>query len=396
MSKKIVWVRWQKILADEKDGGLGVGCIKAKNMSLLGKWRRRYLNEAGLLWRKVISKIHGSDDGFETIIGSGHKASVWANIIGCCSELNQMGISHSNLMVKKVSSVADRWSLLNGVWQVIWAWRRQPRGRALDELSTLSSLISGLVLDMSREDIWSWSLDESGEMWRYRKKKRKIFKSANKSTFVYSTFGCGWSMTQLGFCLRSVCARVTQALNAVKGQKAEGTSTESIATFLKSRVSENLKSRQVLLIAFVTAGTTCLQQHVLFGYGILVDFHEDGRIGIISEPQSALKTNPRHLLNIEGDSESKSNLTRTSRNVSAELECYWPLSKIAGFATRVRSPASENDSAFWLHVNNNINYGAIIPKIVKSHDETRGWKSIGRVKWDYLTEDMREDGRRRR
>ncbi|GJW91856.1 hypothetical protein Tco_0169409 [Tanacetum coccineum] len=108
-----------------------------------------------------------------------------------------MGISLSNLMVKKVSSgnqtrfwddawikdigplkfrfprlfalemntnclVADRWSLLNGVWQGIWAWRRQPHGRALDELSMLSSLISGLVLDMSREDIWSWSLDESG------------------------------------------------------------------------------------------------------------------------------------------------------------------------------------------------------------------------------------------
>ncbi|GJW21628.1 hypothetical protein Tco_0032250 [Tanacetum coccineum] len=66
--------------------------------------RWRYLNEAGALWRKVISKIHGSDGGFETIIGSGQKASVWANIIGCCSELNQMGISLSNLMVKKVSS----------------------------------------------------------------------------------------------------------------------------------------------------------------------------------------------------------------------------------------------------------------------------------------------------
>ncbi|GJW91857.1 reverse transcriptase domain, reverse transcriptase zinc-binding domain protein [Tanacetum coccineum] len=39
---KIVWVRWQKILADKKDGG-GVGCIKAKNMRLLGKWRWRYL-----------------------------------------------------------------------------------------------------------------------------------------------------------------------------------------------------------------------------------------------------------------------------------------------------------------------------------------------------------------
>ncbi|GJX12723.1 putative RNA-directed DNA polymerase [Tanacetum coccineum] len=51
-------------------------------------------------------------------------------------------------------------SLVKGMW----AWRRQPRGRALDELSMLSSLISGLVLNMSRGDFWSWSLDESVEL----------------------------------------------------------------------------------------------------------------------------------------------------------------------------------------------------------------------------------------
>ncbi|GKD07238.1 RNA-directed DNA polymerase, eukaryota, reverse transcriptase zinc-binding domain protein, partial [Tanacetum coccineum] len=102
--KKIVWVRWQKILADKKDGGLGIGSIKAKNMSLLGKRRWHYLNETGALWRKVISKIHGFDGGFEAISGSGQKGGVWANIIGCYSELNQLGISLRNLMVKKVSS----------------------------------------------------------------------------------------------------------------------------------------------------------------------------------------------------------------------------------------------------------------------------------------------------
>ncbi|GJZ28787.1 hypothetical protein Tco_0573434 [Tanacetum coccineum] len=91
--KKIVWVRWQKILADKKDDGLGVGYIKAKNTSLLGKWRWSYLNEAGALWRK--------------------------------------------------------------------AWRRQPRGGVLDDLSALSYLINGLVLDRPREDNWSRSLDES-------------------------------------------------------------------------------------------------------------------------------------------------------------------------------------------------------------------------------------------
>ncbi|GJS66678.1 hypothetical protein Tco_0681242 [Tanacetum coccineum] len=97
--KKIVWVRWQKILADKKDGGLGIRSIKAKNMSLLGKWRWRYLNETGALWRKVISKIHGSDGGFEAVSGSRQKGGVWSSIIGCCSELNQMGISLRNLMV---------------------------------------------------------------------------------------------------------------------------------------------------------------------------------------------------------------------------------------------------------------------------------------------------------
>ncbi|GKC88879.1 hypothetical protein Tco_1149528 [Tanacetum coccineum] len=129
-----------------------------------GLFRWRYLNEAGALWRKVISKIHGSDGGFETISGSGQKDGVWANIIGCCSELNQMGISFSNLMVKKFSSMADRWTFLNGVWQGIWAWRRQPHGYALDDLFALTSLINGHVHDMSREDYWSWSLDKSVEL----------------------------------------------------------------------------------------------------------------------------------------------------------------------------------------------------------------------------------------
>ncbi|GJU36754.1 retrovirus-related pol polyprotein from transposon TNT 1-94 [Tanacetum coccineum] len=181
--KKIVWVRWQKILADKKDGGLGIGSIKAKNMSLLGKWRWHYLNETGALWRKVISKIHGSDGGFEVVSGFGQKGGVWANIIGYCPELNQIGISFRNLMVKKVSSgnqtrfwsdawikdqgplklrysrlfalqtninyfVVERWGLINGVWQGIWAWRRHPSGRALDDLSSLFSTCPAKIIGL--------------------------------------------------------------------------------------------------------------------------------------------------------------------------------------------------------------------------------------------------------
>ncbi|GKC03976.1 RNA-directed DNA polymerase, eukaryota, reverse transcriptase zinc-binding domain protein [Tanacetum coccineum] len=142
---------------DKKDGGIGIRSIKAKNMSLLSKWRLRYLNETGALWRKVISKIHGSDGGFEAVSGSRQKGGVWSSIIGCCSELNQMGISLRNLM----------------------AWSRHPNGRVLDELSCLSCLINGLVLDMSRKDNWSWSLDESGSF-----SVRSLCKTIQSNLFV--------------------------------------------------------------------------------------------------------------------------------------------------------------------------------------------------------------------
>ncbi|GJY79192.1 hypothetical protein Tco_0484993 [Tanacetum coccineum] len=38
-SKKLAWVKWSNILASHDKGGLGVGSLKAFNMSLLLKWR---------------------------------------------------------------------------------------------------------------------------------------------------------------------------------------------------------------------------------------------------------------------------------------------------------------------------------------------------------------------
>ncbi|PWA80185.1 RNA-directed DNA polymerase, eukaryota, Reverse transcriptase zinc-binding domain protein [Artemisia annua] len=63
----------------------------------------------------------------------------------------------------KTCSVADRWVSENGVWLGKWSWRRQPSGRATDELSCLSSLISGFVLNFTRDDSWTWSLEASGD-----------------------------------------------------------------------------------------------------------------------------------------------------------------------------------------------------------------------------------------
>ncbi|GJY70244.1 hypothetical protein Tco_0473947 [Tanacetum coccineum] len=134
--------------------------------------------------------------GFDVRRVFGQKLSTWGSIIGSCSELNQFYIFVSNLIVKKISSgrqtlfwndswlkdigplkfrfprlyapdlnkkiVAERWSKIDDVWQGNWAWRRQPSGGALADLSSLNIIITGLVLDSTTEDKWTWALEDSG------------------------------------------------------------------------------------------------------------------------------------------------------------------------------------------------------------------------------------------
>ncbi|GJS48409.1 hypothetical protein Tco_0598530 [Tanacetum coccineum] len=126
-----------KGFSGQKYGGLGVGNIKAKHLGLIGKWKWRFLNERGALWRKVITEIHGPNGGFEANNANGLK-----------SERSLMADIHSS-------------GLIVGL-MIRWSWRRQPNGRANDELSSLYSLISGLVLNYSRDDTWTWSLEASG------------------------------------------------------------------------------------------------------------------------------------------------------------------------------------------------------------------------------------------
>ncbi|GKA81317.1 RNA-directed DNA polymerase, eukaryota, reverse transcriptase zinc-binding domain protein [Tanacetum coccineum] len=74
--RKIMWIRWEHIIIDKKNGGLGIGSTKAKNMSLLGKWKWRFLSEPHVLWNKCIKEIHGYNGGFDSGLGYGSCSSV--------------------------------------------------------------------------------------------------------------------------------------------------------------------------------------------------------------------------------------------------------------------------------------------------------------------------------
>ncbi|GJT08766.1 hypothetical protein Tco_0843228 [Tanacetum coccineum] len=57
--RKMTWISWKKVLANRRDGGLGVNSIFALNHALLFKWIWRFLSHPHALWVRVVKAIHG-------------------------------------------------------------------------------------------------------------------------------------------------------------------------------------------------------------------------------------------------------------------------------------------------------------------------------------------------
>ncbi|GJZ61349.1 putative RNA-directed DNA polymerase, eukaryota, reverse transcriptase zinc-binding domain protein [Tanacetum coccineum] len=135
------------ILLDPKFGGLGVGCLQAKNLGLLGKWKWRFLTEDKALWNIVIKEFYGVDGGFNSTPNQ-FGCGIWTDIIKAVECIEGIDTSF------KECKISDRWSLVNNVWGGNWSWRFPPRGRAIDDLASLTSSIGNLSLLMEGMDKW--------------------------------------------------------------------------------------------------------------------------------------------------------------------------------------------------------------------------------------------------
>nr|GEW25967.1 RNA-directed DNA polymerase, eukaryota, reverse transcriptase zinc-binding domain protein [Tanacetum cinerariifolium] len=83
-------VKWLNILAFLDKGGLDVGSFKEFNMSLLLKWRWRFLYNSNVLWVHVVKAIHGDEAGID--IRGCHTNGVWSSIVGSIFHLHSSGI----------------------------------------------------------------------------------------------------------------------------------------------------------------------------------------------------------------------------------------------------------------------------------------------------------------
>lgn len=78
--KKTYWVKWNVVCKPKRSSGLGIKDVHLFNLSLLGKWLWRIVNNENVLWFEVLKFIYRSSNlgsGFDYSPRSVAESSVW-------------------------------------------------------------------------------------------------------------------------------------------------------------------------------------------------------------------------------------------------------------------------------------------------------------------------------
>ncbi|KAK2414519.1 hypothetical protein QL285_037103 [Trifolium repens] len=158
-SRKIHWIKWDKICLDKEYGGLGVRKVKEFNISLLGKWCWRLLQEPESLWFKVLAAKYGMRDG--QVDSGGSRASSWWQDINSIRFGNEVGDGrwYVDNVVKRVG---DGETTL--FWKDNWVDGISLKSQ-FDRLFDLCLDKEVTVADMHRRE---WEVGGSGWRWRRR------------------------------------------------------------------------------------------------------------------------------------------------------------------------------------------------------------------------------------
>ncbi|GKD34056.1 RNA-directed DNA polymerase, eukaryota [Tanacetum coccineum] len=188
VDRKISWVKWTKVLASKKYGGLGVSSFYALNRALLFRWVWRFLSHDNSLWFRFISAMHGSS--FQ--IRSSFHCSNWLSIIREVSALKLQGIDFLSHCKRRVGS-----GMQTRFWEDLWLgevpfnelfprlyalennkecsvavkmqgeidsfFRRHVRGGVeTQQLENIQDLVRSKVLS-NVDDRWAWDLNRGGD-----------------------------------------------------------------------------------------------------------------------------------------------------------------------------------------------------------------------------------------
>lgn len=140
-------MKWEVVCCPKEYGGLGIGYIKERNLSLLGKWLWRFFNNSGGLWQFIIRNKYGMDrNGWDFTHGiSPNMSLIWRHII----KIYPLFTPHIRLVVGNGKLIR--------FWDNVW-WADQSLAIAYPWFFRLSSQRNVVIAD-----VISPSLD--GHLW---------------------------------------------------------------------------------------------------------------------------------------------------------------------------------------------------------------------------------------
>ncbi|GJY91591.1 putative RNA-directed DNA polymerase [Tanacetum coccineum] len=195
-SNKMAWIAWKKVCSSSKCGGLGIGSLKASNIAMLVKWWWRFYSEKDVLWKQVITSIHGDRGGLGVENYTNNiSTSPWKTILALGKHLSQLNINPHSVFFRKIGDgctfkfwddawfgnltlksifprlyqleiykdccVAERCNISYGTHSRSWAWRRTIRdGMESSQLNGLLSLLASFDLT-NATDYWEFTLSNS-------------------------------------------------------------------------------------------------------------------------------------------------------------------------------------------------------------------------------------------
>jgi hypothetical protein len=167
--RKLSWISWKMVCREKKDGGLGVRDIKVVNMSLLSKWRWKFLQNDSALWKDVLVSRYGRGLVRNVILigspGTRLASSWWKDI---CA-VDKFVESKNWLDESIIRSVND--GTTTSFWSQRWIGDKT-LGEAFPRLYSISIQKEGAVRDMAegmgvglewnflwRRSLFSWEVD---------------------------------------------------------------------------------------------------------------------------------------------------------------------------------------------------------------------------------------------
>ncbi|GJZ87097.1 hypothetical protein Tco_0658707 [Tanacetum coccineum] len=143
LNSKASWVKWNYVLADKVNGGLGVSSLFALNRGLMTKWLWKFYDQKNCLWSKVIRAIHEVKelqkqgvnvlDCLSLKLGNGESTSFWHD--------NWSGVGVAKDIFPRLFALEDRKELKT--------WNKKYKVKQKEMRSSFIQIHSCNILDLN-------------------------------------------------------------------------------------------------------------------------------------------------------------------------------------------------------------------------------------------------------